>query len=104
MITGTYRNIDFKVNGEMPDEEIIATIQQFKESHPGMEFTSFEFTVDGDYLDVNYTFNSEPFERIRRITGYLVGTLDRFNDAKRAEVDGRVKHSIETRSDLIKIG
>ncbi len=33
-----------------------------------------------------------PFERIRRITGYLVGTLDRFNNAKRAEVDDRVKH------------
>lgn len=32
------------------------------------------------------------FERIRRITGYLVGTLDRFNDAKRAEVQARVKH------------
>ena len=34
------------------------------------------------------------FERIRRITGYLVGTLDRFNDAKRAEESERVKHSI----------
>lgn len=33
------------------------------------------------------------FERIRRITGYLVGTIDRFNDAKRAEVQGRVKHA-----------
>ena len=32
------------------------------------------------------------FERIRRVTGYLVGTLDRFNDAKRAEVQDRVKH------------
>lgn len=35
------------------------------------------------------------FERIRRITGYLVGTVDRFNNAKRAEVDDRVKHVIE---------
>ncbi len=34
------------------------------------------------------------FERIRRITGYLVGTLDSFNDAKRAEVDDRVKHGV----------
>ena len=32
------------------------------------------------------------FERIRRITGYLVGTLDRFNNAKKAEVKDRVKH------------
>lgn len=36
------------------------------------------------------------FERIRRITGYLVGTLDRFNNAKRAEEHDRVKHDIST--------
>ncbi|MBQ2880027.1 MAG: anaerobic ribonucleoside triphosphate reductase, partial [Anaerotignum sp.] len=36
------------------------------------------------------------FQRIRRITGYLVGTLDRFNNAKRAEVRDRVKHSVVT--------
>ncbi len=34
------------------------------------------------------------FERIRRITGYFVGTLDRFNYAKRAEERDRVKHGI----------
>lgn len=34
------------------------------------------------------------FERIRRITGYLVGTMDRFNNAKRAEEHDRVKHSV----------
>ncbi len=37
---------------------------------------------------------AEPFERIRRITGYLVGTLDRFNNGKRAEERDRVKHAI----------
>jgi anaerobic ribonucleoside-triphosphate reductase len=36
------------------------------------------------------------FERIRRITGYLVGTLDRFNNAKRTEVNDRVKHSMKS--------
>lgn len=35
------------------------------------------------------------FERIRRITGYLVGTTESFNDAKRAEERDRVKHGIE---------
>ena len=34
------------------------------------------------------------FERIRRITGYLVGTLDRFNNGKRAEERDRVKHGV----------
>jgi len=38
--------------------------------------------------------DGRPFERIRRITGYLVGTLDRFNNAKRAEEGDRVKHSV----------
>ena len=35
------------------------------------------------------------FDRIRRITGYLVGTLDRFNTGKRAEEADRVKHTLE---------
>lgn len=39
-----------------------------------------------------------PFERIRRITGYLVGTLDRFNDAKRAEESERVKHNTSAKA------
>ena len=33
------------------------------------------------------------FERIRRITGYLVGTVERFNDGKKAEEHDRVKHT-----------
>ena len=37
------------------------------------------------------------FERIRRITGYLVGTLNRWNNAKRAEEKDRVVHKVETK-------
>ena len=40
------------------------------------------------------------FERIRRITGYLVGTLDRFNNAKRSEVEDRVKHGLQQTADM----
>ena len=36
----------------------------------------------------------DKFERVRRITGYLVGTLDRFNNAKLAEESQRVKHGL----------
>ena len=42
-----------------------------------------------------------PFERIRRITGYLVGTLDHFNDAKRAEERDRVKHAVRSEMEMI---
>lgn len=41
------------------------------------------------------------FERIRRITGYLVGTVDRFNNAKRAEVEDRVKHELNSEMEQI---
>ncbi len=41
------------------------------------------------------------FERIRRITGYLVGTVDRFNNAKRAEESQRVKHGMEAGFEII---
>ena len=40
------------------------------------------------------------FERIRRITGYLVGTIDRWNNAKRAEERDRVKHSLGSEAKL----
>ncbi|MFI3326786.1 MAG: anaerobic ribonucleoside-triphosphate reductase [Clostridia bacterium] len=39
--------------------------------------------------------NGIMFERIRRITGYLVGTTDRWNDAKKTEEKDRVKHSLK---------
>lgn len=41
------------------------------------------------------TVGRPKFERIRRITGYLTGTLDRFNDAKKHEESDRVKHKLE---------
>lgn len=44
--------------------------------------------------DQTETSKGVKFERIRRITGYLVGSLDRFNNAKRAEEKDRVKHNV----------
>lgn len=41
-------------------------------------------------------FEEGKFERLRRITGYLVGTLDRWNDAKKAEEHARVKHCVNS--------
>lgn len=45
-------------------------------------------------IKIHFIGKGVKFERIRRITGYLVGTLDRFNDAKRAEEHDRVKHGM----------
>ena len=43
-------------------------------------------------MDNNKLGQDVMFERIRRITGYLVGTIDRWNNAKQAEEKDRVKH------------
>ena len=46
-----------------------------------------------DVKEVKMVGEGVGFERIRRITGYLVGTVDRFNNAKKAEEKDRVKHT-----------
>lgn len=45
-------------------------------------------------VKLTWTENNQKFERIRRITGYLVGTLDRWGNAKQAEEKDRVKHEL----------
>ena len=50
---------------------------------------------DTDTREVKMVGEGVGFERIRRITGYLVGTVDRFNNGKKAEEKDRVKHSLE---------
>ena len=60
-----------------------------------------------EYFENHYV-EGRSFERLRRITGYLVGTLARFNDAKKAEVAERVKHSVggqygQTEKDYIEV-
>ncbi len=79
--------------GTLPQAEIDYYVDRAQKLYPDKVITAIEFEVDGDYVNCAYHFQSKPFERIRRITGYLVGTLDRFNDAKRAEESDRVKHS-----------
>lgn len=79
--------------GELEQGEIDAYIRRAKEKY-GKTPLGIEIKVDGEYVELTYDFGQQPFQRIRRITGYLVGTLERFNDGKRAEERDRVKHGI----------
>ena len=81
-------------NGTLDQKEIDAYVQYAIEANPGKLVTELDIDIDGDFANLTYHFGEIPFDRIRRITGYLVGTLDRFNNAKKAEVEDRVKHSI----------
>ena len=78
--------------GKMEKEEIDTYVEYLEHKFPQKEIASIDLEIDGEFVNVNYTFANVPFERIRRITGYLVGTVDRFNNGKRAEERDRVKH------------
>ena len=80
--------------GEISAEERKAYIDRAREKYPDKQLAGIDITVDGDYVDLHYRFEPTPFERIRRITGYLVGTMDRWNNAKKAEEADRVKHDM----------
>lgn len=80
--------------GILADNEIQAYVDRGRELKPGQKLIGLDISLDGDYVDLEYKYDDRPFERIRRITGYLVGTLDRFNNAKRAEVLDRVTHEV----------
>lgn len=79
--------------GEMHPEEQACYVKRIEEKFPGRKIREISFKIDGDFVDISWELEPLPgFQRIRRITGYLVGTLDRWNDGKLAEEHDRVKH------------
>lgn len=81
------------ITGNASAAEAQAYVEYLEEKY-GRKLERLDVQLDGDYADLDYTFSHVPFERIRRITGYLVGTMDHWNDAKTAEEQDRVKHSL----------
>lgn len=80
-------------NFNMSKKERDAYIAVLKEKEGSLDnITSVKLSLNGDDVDIDYDVKTPKFERIRRITGYLVGTMDRWNNAKRAEEHDRVKH------------
>ena len=69
-----------------------AYVEHIQKKNPNTEIEWIEVTIDGEYVDLKYKVKPKEFQRIRRITGYLVGSLDTWNDYKRAEERDRVKH------------
>lgn len=82
------------IGGTLGQQEIDSYVNHIAKEYPNRPLKFLKIEVDGEYVNLNYEFEPVPFERIRRITGYLVGTMDRWNDAKRAEERDRVKHGV----------
>ena len=78
------------VGGTLTNEEIEQYVKRAEDHHKGTH--TLDIVVDGEFVELYYHIT--PFDRIRRITGYLVGDMGRWNDAKRAEEHDRVKHGV----------
>lgn len=83
--------IDVK-GGEMSEEEKLEYLKHLKKEYPTYRIKTLTLVIDEDFVEIYYTFEYPKFERVRRITGYLVGTVDKWNDGKTAELSDRVSH------------
>lgn len=93
---------------EKEAKEVLAEYDQYEDMHvsclveAGMKLIgekAGDKAMKEYFNDHAEWFEEGKFERLRRITGYLVGTLDRWNDAKKAEEAARVKHSVNSAVD-----
>ena len=88
--------MEVKINNpeNIPQDIVRKAIEMMEqeEGRPVVEI-SIRRTGEPEEYGIRPVFEKVPFQRIRRITGYLVGDLNRFNDGKRAEVLDRVPHS-----------
>ncbi|WP_289782396.1 hypothetical protein, partial [Thomasclavelia cocleata] len=74
------------------DKEIQAYIKYLENKFPDETLKSLSIIIDGKDVNLDYIFQTQNFEKIRKITDYLVGTLNHFNNAKAAEESDRVKY------------
>lgn len=82
-----------EIPNDVTEQEIEAYVNRGINKY-GKLLSSMTIYFDGDYVELYYDFKNEPFQRIRRITGYLVGDKSRWNDAKSSEEEDRVKHGL----------
>ncbi len=83
-----------KITGNVDEKEAKAYVDYLQNKY-NRKLESLEIKAEGEFVDLNYEFEHVSFDRIRRITGYLVGNMDHWNNAKAAEEHDRVKHGLE---------
>lgn len=84
-------------NGTISEDEAAAYVDRGREMY-GDGLTEVIATLDDsdpEMINIEYKWCNHPFHRLRRITGYLVGNLSRWNNGKKAEERDRVKHGTE---------
>ena len=87
-------NVTISGINDMSEQEVVAYIDMLQDENQD-ELSQLTISpAENGEVNLDYVLQPARFERIRRITGYLVGTIDRWNNAKRAEEHDRVKHGL----------
>lgn len=92
---GAVSKMQIRSNFKMSAKEQEYYLNALKEKEGTLDNISevyFSLNKNNNDVDVDYIIKEPKFERIRRITGYLTGDLNRWNNAKQAEEHDRVKH------------
>ena len=76
---------------DIDEKEKEGYINYVKGKNPKKIIKYIKVTLDGDFANLEYEVEEEPFDRIRRITGYL-SEVRQFNNGKKGELRDRVKH------------
>ena len=88
-----------KITGNASPQEAQCYVEYLEKKY-NRKLGTLDVYVEGEYAELEFTFLSVPFERIRRITGYLVGDMGKWNNGKTAEEKDRVKHSLSDMEQL----
>ena len=87
-------NVTISGINDMSEQEVVAYIDMLQDENQD-ELSQLTISpAENGEVNLDYVLQPARLERIRRITGYLVGTIDRWNNAKRAEEHDRVKHGL----------
>lgn len=85
-------------NQEADERELLHYVKRSREKFPNAKWNKLIVNFDGEEVELGYDFDRRPFQRTRRITGYL-SNLETWNNAKLDELKHRVKHSQFTNYD-----
>ena len=85
--------VEIRGNEPITDQEIDAYIARTKKHYPNIGVSKIILEAEGEYVTINYEIDHADFQRIRRITGYLVGDTSRWNSSKMAELNDRLANT-----------
>lgn len=88
-----FENVQFTSNRELNQEQCETYLNYAQKTYRDEVVTEIHLTFTDHGVEMKTKTAPPGYEHIRRITGYLVGTLDKFNDGKKAEERDRVKHA-----------